>query len=264
MEKLLGVVSLRLGIIALLFLTMFFNTLVLPTLVYSQQSLLKEISIKLLYNPYENVGLITYNVVFVEKITNYTNVKVPILVNNVSDIVVLDEYNRTVMFEYSEGVVEALVNDTSRITITYSVENILQEISLNAYILTINLTIYSNYSFKLQIVLSDRFNVESYPEVNVVYENNLTVINLDQPEEYSIALYKELTITPTTTTPVSTPITQEKTPITTPRETPATSPTLEEAKRREEEARINIVVVAVAVVVLVSALSIAWFLTKKR
>lgn len=231
----------------------------------AEQQLVKEILITLVYDPFENAGLISYNVLFTEKITNYTRIRIPMLLNNASDILVLDEENRSVIFEVINGEIEVLVNNTGKITIVYSIENAAYELTLNAYILDMNLTMYANYNFNLHILLPNVFSVVAIPEADVVYENNLTIVILDKPEEYSIVLYKELGAA--TATAVTTP-TRETTPVTPPTsETtspPEAYPAREEERRGEGKRPVNFAVVAVAIVVLLLAITLVWFLTKKH
>lgn len=214
------------SICSLLLLLIMFS--LLNSLVLAQEAFeVLQITGIILYDPYDNTGIVSLNFTFTPPLSN-TTINLTLFHNNIVEIInVTDENGTSLTYSYyaQDRVVSVLVTDmvVEKIIVTYMLENLFEEVSVNLYASIIDLTIYSGLNINVKLVIPGTYNVTIDPQTRYVVENDTTIIELVQPTLYSIALYEvpsEIATTPVITTPTETPPTQ-----TTPTETETTTPT---------------------------------------
>ncbi|OYT38146.1 MAG: hypothetical protein B6U89_06310 [Desulfurococcales archaeon ex4484_58] len=209
-----------------------------------------KISVYIAYDPYENIGIIEYNVTF-DTILNNTIIDIELFADNITLIInVTDENGDILSYTYNmeNHTISVLANQTRMISITYMVTNLFDEIGPGLFSALLDLTMYSDIDTTVEIALPGTYNVSIEPEnATIKYVNGLTDIILYQPTLYVITIWVSPTTTiPTPTTTVST--TPTTTPTTTQTSTPTTTPST--TPKPEEGAPIWLIVLIVLVVII--------------
>ncbi len=182
----------------------------------------------IVYDLYDNSGIVSLNFTFTQPLSNAT-VNLTLFSNNIVSIInVTDGNGNPLMYSYyaSDHVVSVLIANKTvdKVVVTYMIEDLFDELSVNTYAGIIDLTVYTGYTINIQLTFLGKYNVSTEPSATFTIEDEATTLKLDQPALYSISLYKFPSIVETTpTTPATTSTTTA--PQTTPTTTPATTPT---------------------------------------
>jgi hypothetical protein len=169
----------------------------------------------IVYSLEDNTGIVTMNFTFTEPLAN-TTIDLPLFSNNIIEIInVTSGSGEQLMYSYYSGnhTVSILITDSpvSRITVSYLVSSMFQEIGVNAYTSILDLTNYTDYTVNITLILMGRYNVSVDPAAEVIVGTDTTTIILDDPTIYTIVIYEIPTpptpASPTTTAATTTPIT---------------------------------------------------------
>lgn len=184
----------------------------------------EEINIKIVYDPYTDYGVVTYQVVF-SQIVEYTAVNVALIGDGIVEIInVTGSDGQVFPYTYIDEntSITALINNTDTLTIVYEISGFMDEIGLGTYSGLLDLSLFSGINMSLEIILTDTFKVSTDPGRSYVeYDDGVTIIKITSPEIYIIYIEKAiLTGTPART---DTPIETETTTTTTVQSTTTTS-----------------------------------------
>ncbi len=194
----------------------------------SYNEVVNSIGIEAVYDPYNNYGVVTYNIVFNTELNN-TLLLIPLTIGDVVEIINVtnsEGLNFIYTFISSNNTLEVLANNTDNLIISYEATNILDEVGIDAFSGVIDLSPYQNISsITMKLYMPGVFTVNTQPEAIINVNNNVTEIIFNEPTIYTLYLVKSIPA-PTTTTPMpttTTTTTTASTTITTPRTTTTTT-----------------------------------------
>ncbi|MET1160858.1 MAG: hypothetical protein ABWW65_07850 [Thermoprotei archaeon] len=185
------------------------------------------------YDLYVNSGVMILNATLSSG--NPAIIDIPLIGENIYVINVTDEDGNVLPFSYSEAnkIVSVYVNETAIVSVTYTVSNVFDEISIGAYSGILDLSVY-RAPVNVILTFIGKYNVSVEPEAKISYTEDTTIVEIDTPTVYTIVLWytpipptPATTATPTQTGPIQTSPTPtpSPSPTTTPTPTPTPSPT---------------------------------------
>jgi hypothetical protein len=167
----------------------------------SYNEVVNNISIEAVYDPYNDFGVVTYNMVFNEELNN-TLLLIPLTIGDVVEIInVTNSEGLSFIYTFisDNNTLEVLVNNTDNLIVSYEATNILDEVGIGAFSGVIDLSPYQNISsITMKLYIPGTFTVEAQPEAMINIGNNVTEIIFNEPTIYTLYLVKSLP-TPTTT-----------------------------------------------------------------
>jgi len=240
-------------------------TMALSSTAHGIEDQIANLKVEVVYDLQVNEGLTVLDVTLTERLVNAI-VDIKLISNNVGLIVdVVDEYGNTLPYSYDEvgRVISVFVNGTKKITITYMVSGLFDEIGIDAYSGIIDLTEYA-IPLEVTIIVSGSYSTVVEPEAEVLTINDTTRIKLTRQGLYILTLWKEPTLeedAQTVGSMVTSP-TAEHTPSAPETRTPYSQqpsppPAMEEAEYMFDEPLYLYLVITVFAVIAILALLMA-------
>ncbi|ADI31508.1 hypothetical protein [Staphylothermus hellenicus] len=209
--------------------------LVLGTSIYcnaqNMDDNVRGISIKIVYDPYMDYGIVTYEILFSKTMEN-TIIDLPLVADNINDIInVTGSEGQVFPYTYinENTSISILINNTDTLIITYEISGFMDEVGIDAYSGILDLSLLSGMNVSVEIVLPSVFNVSTEPRSSYVeYDDGLTIIKINNPGIYAVYVEKSLlatttTISPPTTTTTPAPLSSITSTTTTTTTTPSTT-----------------------------------------
>ncbi len=237
--------------------------------IYSQESNIEKIDMIIAYDLYSNSGITVCNISFTETLSNAI-VDFPLISNNIEIVNVTSGEGNYIPFNYVEEnkTITLYVNNTDKITITYMVSNLFDEVSLGMYSSVVDLSIYSGLTIDVELHIGGKYNITSEPEnVTYSYTEDETIIKLDKPILYTLTLW-ETPVYGTPSTPTTSPTTtttytptSPTTPTSTPTKTTESSPETKETS--PAGGGLSGTTIAIIIIVLLVIIAVVLWLKKK-
>jgi len=218
---------------------------------------MEKIDVYVVYDLDNNNGLVIYNVSFTQTLYN-TLVELPLFSNNITIINVTDYACNPLFYKYFEEnrSIVVLVNESSKISITYELTNAFNEVSVNLYSGTIDLSMYEGLPITFTLTLSGTYNVSTDPQEAIIrYENGFTTIEMNKPQLYIVTIWRTIQVPPTSSATSPTSVAPTSSPYTTPSQatlSPSSTTHTETVVQGAPYGLIALVVIVIVVLIVVA------------
>jgi hypothetical protein len=171
------------------------------------QSIISGISINIYYDIIDNYGIVVTHLTLNTQGGNITEITLPLI--NASEVTVLnvtDGENSLLLYSYDSkaNTITIYANNTDTVTIYYTLGGLFSEAAPATYTGLLDLSSYEGVQFSAKIILEGTYNVTVEPSATVTTSNNETVIDINEPDLYSIIVTTSIPATPATSTPTQT------------------------------------------------------------
>lgn len=156
-----------------------------PVLVSSNPS---EIYIQIEGNPIDNFFTGTIKISYSETSENYVEVSITLPFEGDYNILNITSDNGVLITDYQliNNTLSFLAYNASKVTISFTVENVFEEAGVGSYTTFLDLTRYSGLSVNVNITLVGTYYVEG--PFNVKHSNGYTIVTLDKPGFYPLSI----------------------------------------------------------------------------
>ncbi len=169
------------------------------------ENVVNSIKLSIYYDPVSDTGLVIEELTLSSQ-SSSGGVIIDLPLINASQVEVInvtDSSNNEILYEYhpNTNTITIYANNTASIKIYYTINGFMEEVAPGTYSGILDLSAYKGISLTATIEVEGAYEAIVVPSGNYAVSENTTVIQLNQPDTYTITLIASIAAPPTTIIP---------------------------------------------------------------